>query len=331
MQALQITGYGAISECLSLREVPKPEVLDDEVLLEIHAASLNPHNYKTVRGEFRRIEKIAFPSPIGTDASGVVVAKGKNVTEFNIGDEVFGIVAGAISSYGTAKSTQVITKPKSISHYEAASLPLVGLTTIQAFEWAKIAAGDRVLIHAGSGGIGTFAIQYAKTIGAYVYSTTSTQNIRFIKNLGADVAIDYRREDYLDLVKDVDVVYDTLGAQYTFDAFRVIRQGGRIISLLPAELTREVAVELGLPSLTKIIFSLKPSKIARLKKAKNAQYKFIYVDVDRRGDLIKISNLVTAGSITPIIDAIFAFNDSISAFKYLSAGHAKGKVVIKIR
>jgi hypothetical protein len=331
MQALQVTGYGAISENLVITEVPELEILDDEVLIEIHAASLNPHDYKTVQGEFRRIEKIAFPASIGTDASGVIIKKGESVTDFNVGDEVFGIVEGAIASHGKARRSQIAHKPQNLTHIEAASLPLVGMTTIQAFECAKVAAGDKILIHAGAGGIGSFAIQYAKSLGAFVYSTTSSPNASFVKLLGADVVIDYLCQSCLDIARDLDFVYDTLGGQNTFDAFSMIRPGGRIVSLLPAELTREVAIELGLPSLTKFIFSLKPSKIARLKKAKNAFYKFLYVDVERYTDLLLIAKLANEGKIAPIVDVIFPFSESIRAFEYLAKGRTRGKVVVRMK
>lgn len=331
MQALHITGYGTIKDNLKILSVPVPNIADDEVLVEIYSSSLNPHDYKTIKGKYKKYENLALPAPIGGDASGVIVAIGKDVKEFEIGDEVFGVVHGSIAQYGRTKATQVVKKPNSITHAEAASFPIVGLTTIQAFEYAKIKVGDKILIHAGSGGIGTFAIQYAKSKGAFVYTTTSTANIDLVKQLGADVVIDYKVQNYLDIVSDVDIVYDTMGDQYTIDAFKVIKNGGSVVSILPSEINREVAEELNLPAFVKFILSLKSSKIAQLKKEKNAFYKFLFVKVDRQKNLLEIQQLVVQNKIKAVIDKEFNFKNATQALEYLSQGRAKGKVIIKIK
>lgn len=331
MQALHITGYGAIKDNLKILTVSIPTIADDEVLLEIYSASLNPHDYKTILGKFKKFEKLTLPAPIGGDASGVIVAKGKNVKELEIGDEVFGVVYGSIARYGKTKSSQLVKKPNNISHMQAASFPIVGLTSIQAFEYAKIKPGDKVLIHAGSGGIGTFAIQYVKSKGAFVYTTTSTKNIAFVKQFGADVVIDYKTQNYLDIAKDIDIVYDTMGDQYTIDAFKVIKNGGSIVSILPSEINREVAEELNLPTFVKFILSLQSSKIAKLKKQKNAFYKFLFVKVDRQSNLLEIQQLVEQNKLKAVIDSEFDFENATQAFEHLSQGRAKGKVIIKIK
>lgn len=331
MQALHITGYGTIKDNLQILSVPMPTISDDEVLIEIYAASLNPHDYKTIQGKYKKYEKLTLPAPIGGDASGVIVAKGKNVKQFEIGDEVFGVVHGSVAQYGKTKASQLVKKPNSISHSQAASFPIVGLTSIQAFEFSKIKQGDKVFIHAGSGGIGTFAIQYAKSKGAYIYTTTSTANVALVKQLGADVVIDYKTQNYLDFVKDIDIVYDTMGDQYTIDAFKIIKNGGSIVSILPSEINREVAKELNLPSFVKFILSLKPSKIAQLKKEKDAFYKFLFVKVDRQNNLFEIQQLIETNKLKAVIDSVFEFENSIQAFEHLAQGRAKGKVIIKIK
>lgn len=331
MKALHIIGYGAIADNLNIFDIPIPSISNDEVLIEIHAAALNPHDYKTIQGKYKKYEKLTLPAPIGGDASGVIVAKGKDVRQFELGDEVFGVVHGSIAEYGKTKASQIVKKPCEISHCQAASFPIVGLTSIQAFEYAKIKTDDKVLIHAGSGGIGTFAIQYAKGKGAYVYTTTSTTNIELVKQLGADVVIDYKTQNYLDVVKDIDIVYDTMGDQYTIDAFMVIKNGGRIVSILPSEINKEVAEELNLPTFVRFILSLRPSKIAQLKKRKNAFYKFLFVKVDRQNNLFEIQQLIEQKKLKAVIDSEFRFENSIEAFEHLSQGRAKGKVIIKIK
>jgi hypothetical protein len=331
MKALHITGYGTMEDNLSIRNIPLPEITDDEVLIEIYTAGLNPHDYKTIQGKFRKMEKLALPAPIGGDASGVIIKKGKNVKGFETGDEVFGVVHGSVAEYGKTQESQIVKKPANITHDEAACFPIVGMTTIQAFEYAKIIPGDKVFIHAGSGGIGSFAIQYAKSKGAFVYTTTSTANVNRVKQLGADVVIDYKKENYLDVVNDIDIVYDTLGEQYTLDAFKIIKNGGRVVSILPSEINKEVASELGLPALVQFIFSLKRSKIEKLKKAKNAFYKFLFVKINRTENLIEISRLAEQHKIKAVIDRAFEFEESVAAFQYLSTGRAKGKVIIKIK
>lgn len=331
MQALHITGYGTIKDNLKILTVPIPTITDDEVLVEIYSASLNPHDYKTIQGKYKKFDKLTLPAPIGGDASGVIIAKGKDVKNFEIGDEVFGVVNGSIAQYGKTKASQLVKKPKNITYNEAASFPIVGLTTIQAFEYAKIKTGDKVLIHAGSGGIGTFAIQFAKSKGAFVYTTTSTTNIDFVKQLGADVVIDYKTQNYLDIVKDIDIVYDTMGDQYTLDAFKVIKNGGGVVSILPSEINREVAEELNLPTFVKFILSFKPSKIAQLKKEKNAFYKFLFVKVERQNNLLELQQLIDENKIKAVIDSVYEFENATQAFEHLSKGRAKGKVIVKIK
>lgn len=331
MRALLITGYGTFENNLQIQNIPIPEINDDEVLIKIYAASLNPHDYKTIQGKYRKFEKLSLPARIGGDASGVIIKKGKNVENFEIGDEVFGVVNGSLAEYGKALASQIVKKPNNITHYEASSFPIIGMTTIQAFEYAKIKSGDKVLIHAGSGGIGSFAIQYAKRKGAYVYTTTSAVNANWVKQLGADVVIDYKKENYLDIVSELDIVYDTLGDKYTYDAFKIIKNGGRIVSILPSEINKEVAKELGLPSFVQFIFSLKPSKIEKLKKEKNAFYKFLFLKTNQNNELETIKQLIEKEQIKPVIDKLYFFEDAVQAFKYLSQGRAKGKVIIKIK
>ena len=333
MKTLQITGYGKIKSNLAFAEINIPKVGNNDILIEIHAASVNPIDYKIVEGALKRAIKLTFPAPIGYDVSGIVIKKGEDVTDFELNDEVFARVPreknGTFAEYIAVDSSVVAKKPDNLNFVEAASIPLVGLTTVQVFEKANIKSGDKVLIHAGSGGIGTFAIQYAKSKGAYVYTTTSTKNVDWIKNLGADKVIDYKKENYLDIVKDIDIVYDTLGKNYTIDAFKVIKSGGKVISII-GELDDETAKELELNSFIRFLLSLKRIKITQQMKKKSATYKFVLMKPNA-SQLDDITILIEKQLLKPIIDKVFDLDKAMDALLYLKEGRAKGKVVIKMK
>lgn len=333
MKQLFITGYGKIEDNLQFHKVDIPQAGYHEVLIKINAAGVNPIDYKIINGLLKRINKLSFPAPIGFDVSGTVVEKGEGVTNLEIGDDIYSRVPtdqpGTFAEYLTIDSSVVAKKPSNLTFEEASGIPLVGLTTIQGFALAKIKKGDRVLIHAGSGGIGTFAIQYASSKGAFIYTTTSTKNVSWVKELGADVVIDYKNENYLDLVKDVDIVLDTLGKNYTKDAFRVIKKGGKVITLI-GDLDNETAIELGLNSFIRFLLTLKRMKIDSLKKKKSALYRFIVIEPNVF-QLNEIKSLIEKEMIKPVIDRVFYLENAVEALKYIKNGHSKGKVILKIR
>lgn len=325
------TGYGKLKDNLEFQEVEIPEISENEILVKVHYASINPHDYKVVLGEFQRMEKLDFPTPVGSDFSGVIERVGKDIYHFTEGDEVFGVAEGALGEYCKVETSRIYLKPRNYSFEEITVLPIVGMTTIQAFNRiGGIKKGYKVLIHAGSGGVGTFAIQYAKAKGAYVYTTTSTVNTGWVKELGADIVIDYKNENYLEICSDLDIVFDTLGGQYTFDAFKVIKDGGKIVGLLPAEINKQVAKEFKMPKLIAFFFSLKPSKINKLIKLKKAKYDFIFMRPNR-SDLLEIDTLIENNLIKPVIGKNYDFEHSIDAFEHLAEGHTIGKLTIKIK
>jgi len=333
LKALQITGYGDIETNLKFNDIEKPSINDNQVLIEAHSASVNPIDYKIIEGVMRRIRKLVFPAPIGFDVSGIVVEKGAKVSHLKIGDEVYSRVPsdapGTFAEYVAVNANVVGLKPNNLDFAEASTLPLVGLTTIQSFESVKLKSGDKVLIHAGSGGIGVFAIQYAKSKGAYVYTTASTKNVAWVKDLGADRVIDYKTENYLDIANNLDIVYDTLGGNYTLEAFDVIKKGGKVVSIV-GEIDKETAKELKLNVLIRLFLAVKRRKITKKTKEKSAYYKFILMRPDGN-QLAEIKQLVESGLIKPIIDKTFAFSESINALLYQKSGHAKGKIVINIK
>jgi len=333
MKALKITGYGDVKNNLVFSEVEKPTVKDNQVLIEIHSASVNPIDYKIIEGILKQIRKLTFPCPIGFDVAGIVVERGSNVTRLKVGDEVYSRVPsespGTFAEYIAVDSDVVCLKPSNLNFSESASLPLVGLTTIQSFDKASLKSGNKVLIHAGSGGIGTFAIQYAKSKGAYVYTTTSTKNVEWVKELGADRVIDYKTENYLNIVNNIDIVYETLGGNYTIDAFKVIKNGGKVVSLI-GNVDKETARELELNRVFRFMLAIKRMKITRQIKHKSAYYKLILMNSNGT-QLNEIKKLVEDKLIKPVIDKEFSFSESIDALLYQKSGRAKGKIIIKIK
>src|ERR1051325_3379243 len=224
MRTYLVTGYGTVADNVRLAEISDPRAAAGEVMIDIHAASLNPIDFKLVHGALKRISKYKLPRPIGFDASGVVTSAGPGASKFRPGDAVY--VRASRDTIGTfaeqiaIDEKLVAAKPATISHAEASSLPLVGLTTLQGFGRAGARAGQRILIHAGSGGGGTFAVQYARHLGLEVTSTTSSKNADFVTSLGADRVIAYDRENYLEQDGNYDIVYDTLGGGFTAAAFK---------------------------------------------------------------------------------------------------------------
>lgn len=326
MKALQIVKYGKIEESLSFNEVSKPLVTENDVLIEVKAAAINPIDKSIILGNLQGMLPIPLPTTSAYDVSGVVVEVGDKVSAFKIGDLVYSRVPqeqmGALAELIAVNNDAVSKKPGNISFEEAASLPLVALTALQSLEYANIKEGSNILIHAGSGGVGSFAIQYAKAKGAYVYTTTSTGNVEWVKALGADRVIDYKTEDYKKIVKDVDIVFDTLGQNYSVEAFKVIKEGGIVVSVV-GPLDEATAQAFGLND-----YKL-PEALSKSSKDKNAEYKFIFMHPNGV-HLNEIRQMVEEEKISPIIDTVYPFDETVKAFKHLETGRAKGKIVIQI-
>jgi alcohol dehydrogenase len=333
MRAYLLTGYGAVADTVRLAEIADPRAGAGEVVIDIHAASLNPIDFKLVHGALKRISKYKLPRPIGFDASGIVSAVGPGASKFKPGDAV--CVRASRGTIGTfaeriaLPEKLVAPKPATVSHAEAASLPLVGLTTLQGFGRAGARAGQRILIPAGSGGVGSFAVQYAKHLGLHVTSTTSSKNADFVKSLGADRVIAYDRENYLEQSGGYDIVYDTLGGAFTLDAFRLVKRGGVVISLSgPPD--RDFARREAAGLLVRIAVWLMGRKVYAASARAGAAYVWFFTESN--GDqLHDIAALVECGAIKPVIDREFAFEKLPEALAYLEAGRARGKVVLKVR
>lgn len=333
MKAFILESYGA-NRALQLADVPEPQLRDDEVLVQVHAAGVNQLDSKIRDGQFKLILPYRLPLILGHDVAGVVVKAGPRVRQFKPGDEVYARTddfrIGTFAEFVPVKESSLAPKPKGLTMEEAASIPLVGLTAWQALvETAKLTKGQRVFIQAGSGGVGTFAIQLARHLGATVATTTSAANFELVRSLGADVVIDYRTQDFEDVLHDYDVVLNSQDGKTLGKSLRVLKGGAKLISISgppdPA-FGRNIAA----PAFVRLVMRLLSSGVRRRARGRGIDYSFLFMRANG-GQLREITRLIEAGAIRPVVDKVFAFESTNEALAYAEAGHAKGKVVIKIR
>jgi NADPH:quinone reductase-like Zn-dependent oxidoreductase len=333
MKSLMMTKYGDVNISLEVQEVSLPTVGANQILIKTHSASFNPIDYKILRGDFKAMGKIQFPRGIGRDVSGVIKEVGEKVKQLKVGNKVYSRIddnfVGTMAEYVISNASDVALIPSNLNHEEAASIPLVGLTSYQALiDIAKLSAGENILIHAGSGGIGTIAIQLAKHLGAKVTTTTSTKNVGLVKDLGADKVIDYTKHSYLDEGAKFDVVFDTLGGKHTLDSFKVLKDGGRVVSI-SGDLDSVTTKQLGLNKVVRFLLALKVKKVTKAASKMGAIYRFLLMSPNG-AQLKELAKLYESGSIKPVIDKTYNFDDSIKALDYLAKGRARGKVVVKV-
>jgi NADPH:quinone reductase-like Zn-dependent oxidoreductase len=333
MKAFIVDRYGG-PERVRSGDVPDPEVLEDDVLVQVHAAGVNLLDSKVRNGEFRLFLPYRLPLVLGHDVAGVVVRVGSRVRRFKPGDEVYARPAdgriGAFAEFISMSEDDVAIKPKTLTMEEAASIPLVGLTAWQALiERAKLQRGQKVLIHAGSGGVGTFAIQLAKHIGAAVATTTSTANVDLVKRLGADVAIDYKTQDFAELLRDYDVVLNSLDKATLEKSLRVLKPGGQLISISGPPDTA-FARSIGASWALRPIMGLLSLGIRAKAKRRHANYSFLFMRANG-GQLAEITSLVDDGIIRPVVDRVFPFASTKEAMAYVESGRARGKVIVSVR
>ena len=333
MQAFMINSYNQKTG-LQAAEMPTPALKEYDVLVEVHAASVNVLDIKIKKGEFKLILPYKLPLIMGNDMAGVVVKVGTKVSRFKIGDEVYARPdkdrIGTFAEFISMNEKDVAIKPKNITMEEAASIPLVGLTAWQALvERANLKKGQKVFIQAGSGGVGTFAIQLAKHLGATVATTTSIDNFDLVKGLGADIVIDYRRDDFETILQDYDVVLNSQDLRTLEKSLRVLKPGGKLISISgPPD--PDFSRNIGLPWFVELIIRLLSYRIRKKAKHLNLNYSFLFMEAN--GDqLHKITALMDSGIIHPVIDNVFSFDATNDALAYIEKGHAKGKVVVKVK
>lgn len=332
MKAFILDRYGR-DERLRLGQMLEPELKDDDVLVQVHAAGVNPLDTKIRDGDFKLLLPYRLPLVLGNDVAGTVVRVGPKVQRVKRGDEVYARPdkdrIGTFAEFVAMNEADVALKPRNLTMEEAASIPLVALTAWQALvELAQLKRAQKVLIHAGSGGVGTFAIQLAKHFGASVATTTSTANVDFVKGLGADNVIDYKRSDFEKLLSGYDVVLNSLGKDVLEKSLRVLRPGGKLISISgPPD--ADFAKANGSNWLVQQVMRLLSFGIGTKARRLGVSYSFLFMRAS--GDqLSKITALLEGGTIRPVIDRVFPFEATNDALAYIETGRSKGKVVIKI-
>lgn len=313
MKAIVLEKSGGI-ENLKMMTIDTPVLKENEVLIDTKAISVNPVDYK-VRGNKEVLEMICGVQDqyiLGWDVAGVVTEVGANVTKFEVGDRVFGMVnfPGAGNAYAelvAASENHLASIPKNVSFEDAAATTLAALTALQVLE-SRITKGDRVLIHAGSGGVGHFAIQIAKSLGAYVITTSSAKNKDFVISLGADEHIDYRTQAFEELLSDIDFVFDMFNGDILLNSIKVVKEGASIVSLPTPEFSDEVI---------------------SLAKQRNVQVSFLMVQ-SNGDDMNKLKNMLELGVVKPYIFETYAFDKIAEAHQQLESGRTVGKVVITL-
>jgi NADPH:quinone reductase-like Zn-dependent oxidoreductase len=308
MKAIRIHNYGG-PEVLKYEDAPRPKPQAGEVLIRVHAAGVNPIDWKVREGEMKDFWPHKFPLILGWDLSGVVEKLGRGVSRFKIGDEVYGLPdptrGGAYADFIAARESEFSLKPKSLHHIRAGAVPLAALTAWQSlFDTGQLQPDQRVLIHAGSGGVGHFAVQLAKWKGAYVFATASTKNQDLLRKLGVDEPIDYTQQRFEDVARNIDIVLDTIGGDTQERSWSVLKKGGVLVSLVqpPSE---EKAKELGVRA---AIIGAQPN---------GAQ-------------LAEIAKIIDSGKLAPIIDRIVPLSEARRAHELSQSGHTRGKIALRV-
>lgn len=334
MRALVLKRY-ARSDQIAFVDIPRPVPKPDEILVQVHAAGLNPIDNMIPKGTFKPILRLQLPATLGSDLAGVVVEVGSRVTRFKAGDAVFASIfdlsgTGALADFALVPESAAALKPANLDFVQAASIPMVGLTSWQALkERARLKPGQKVFIPAGAGGIGTFAIQLAKSLGARVGTTTSSGNIDLMRSLGADEVIDYKQQRFEEVLRDYDAVLGTVRGDAIEKSLRILKPGSSVVSLVgPPDAA--FARARGMKFFMVFLFGLLSRKIIRHASKRGAAYSFLFVHSDGR-QLAEIGELLKAGRIRPVIDKVFPFEQAKEALGYLEKGRAKGKVVVRIR
>jgi NADPH:quinone reductase-like Zn-dependent oxidoreductase len=333
MKAFVVNKYNK-NGILRLADMPEPQLGDSDVLVEIHAAAVNLLDSKVRTGEFKLLLPYRRPFILGHDVAGKVIRVGPKVRKFKPGDDVYARPRdgriGAFAELIAMDEADVALKPKNLSMEEAASIPLVGLTAWQTLiERAGLKKGQKIFIQAGSGGVGTFAIQLAKHLGAAVATTASAASADLLKGLGADLVIDYKKDDFEKVLSGYDVVLNSQGAKTLEKSLSVLKPGGKLISISgppDPEFAREKRLNLALRMLLRFL-----SRNIR-SKARRRSVGFSFLFMWAQGDqLSKITSLIESGAIRPVVDRVFPFEATNEALAYVETGRAKGKVVVKVR
>jgi NADPH:quinone reductase-like Zn-dependent oxidoreductase len=333
MKALTFKRYGK-SPDIGFAEVACPSLKPDDMLVQVHAAGVNPIDNMVPVGTFKPVLHFVLPATLGSDLAGVVVEVGSRVTRFKPGDEVFASLfdlgRGSLAEFAVVPESAAALKPSNLDFVQAASIPMVGLTSWQALkERAGLRPGQKVFIPAGSGGIGTFAIQLAHDLGAKVGTTVSTGNVELVRQLGADEIVDYRKQEFEKVLRGYDAVLGTVRGDAIEKSIGILHPGARIISLI-GPLDAAFARAKGLNFVLRFVFGLMSRKIMRLARKRDVDYSFLFMRPDGK-QLGEIGALLESERIRPVIDKVFSFEQAKEALDYLALGRAKGKVVVRIK
>jgi NADPH:quinone reductase-like Zn-dependent oxidoreductase len=305
MKAARIHSFGG-PEVLYVEDVPTPEPKPDEVLVRVHAAGVNPVDWKIREG---RLGQIPLPATMGSDFSGEIESLGSEVGDFRVGDTVFGVVSkgsGSYAEYVVAPASQVVQTPAGLTHIQAAALPIASLTAWQALiDTADLKAGQKILIHAAAGGVGSFAVQFGKCKGAYVVGTASAQHIAFVRLLGANEVVDYRAKKFDEVVQDADMVFDTIGGDTQVRSWKALKQGGILVSIVQPPSPQEA-------------------------RAHRVRGQFLVCDHSRSDELAMIADMVVSGEVKVFIATTIPLSEARKAQELSEAGHTQGKIVLRV-
>lgn len=318
---------------LRLADVPEPQIGANDVLVRIHATAINLLDSKIRDGEFKLFLPYRPPFILGHDLAGTVLRVGANVKQFKLGDEVYGrprdLRAGTFAEMIAVNADDIALKPKSLSMEQAASIPLVGLTAWQALvEVGKVKPGQKVFIQAGSGGVGTFAIQLAKHLGAMVATTTSPANAELVTSLGADVVIDYKTQDFEQMLSGYDLVLNSQDSKTLAKALNVLKPGGRLISISgPPDVPFAKSLRLNL--FLRFVMRMLSRGVLKKAKSRGVEYSFLFMRAEGQ-QLSEIAKLIDTGTIRSVVDKVYLFAQTAEALSYVETGRAKGKVVVNV-
>lgn len=311
MKAAQINEYGDPSVLKLNPDVLKPKPADDQVLVEVYAAAVNPWDNKVRAGQVKDFIPLIFPATLGGDVAGVVSEIGPKVQEFHVGQEVYGQAnsaggEGSFAEFTAVNAAALSAKPKSVDFLTAAAVPLAAASAYQALhDHIGLKSGQKILIHGGAGGIGSYAVQIAKEVGAYVASTAAGKDVDFVKGLGADEVIDYEKENFATVIRDYDAVFDTVGGPTTQKSYSVLKPGGTLVSMVSS-----------------------PDEQA----VKDHRINFVHQSSKVTSDKLKsLTNLIDSGKLKIFVDKIFPLEQAAEAQAYLESGNHRGKVVLKIK
>ncbi|RBQ11875.1 NADP-dependent oxidoreductase [Pedobacter miscanthi] len=309
MKAILLHKFGR-PEALQLGEIEKPVINDDQVLIKVIAAGINPVDAKIRSGLHRSSKNLQLPAILGKDVSGIIEQVGRNIQDFKTGDEIFGSVNGSYAEYVSAGAEAIVKKPANISFYEAAAIPVAGLTAYQAIhDHLQIKEGQKILIQSAAGGVGHLAVQFAKLAGAFVYGTASAKNAAFLAELGVDEVINYKEQKFEEIATGLDAVLDTMGGEILYRAINIVKPGGKIVCL---------------PS------STKDDPIA-LKLAEERNIELIWPMMQpNKAQLQLFATLLGEENLKVKVEKVFSLNDIVSAHETIESGSVSGKIVVEI-